>query len=230
MAAFRGLDRGEPPLSPGATPASGDTLQRSEHGRPRVDKHSTGGVGDKVSLVLAPLAARLRRSTVPMTCGRGRSATPAARSTSSRRFPASRTRLTLAEAARAARSARAAPCSAGDPAKMAPADRKLYALRDATGTVESVPLIAASSIMSKKLAEGLDWPRARHEARQRLLSPRPRPAARVGRRHDHARSRSRLLPASHWSPRWIAPWDAPVETPWRSRRRSSRCAAKARPT
>src|SRR6476646_8521975 len=151
MACFlRGLDRAETHALTEAMLRSGDTLDLAYLGRPRVDKHSTGGVGDKVSIVLAPLIASLGVA-VPMMAGRGLGHTGGTLD-KLEAIPGFRTDLSLAEARRLLETLNCALI--GQTAEIAPADRKMYALRDATGTVESIPLIAAS-IMSKKLAEGL---------------------------------------------------------------------------
>ncbi len=152
MAAYlRGLDRGETAALTDAMLASGRTLDLSHLGRARIDKHSTGGVGDKVSLVLAPLVASLGVA-VPMMSGRGLGHTGGTLD-KLEAIPGFRTRLTLDEAR--AQIERIGCALIGQTAEIAPADRKMYALRDATATVESIPLIAAS-IMSKKLAESLN--------------------------------------------------------------------------
>src|SRR5688500_14681906 len=151
MAAFlRGLDRGETSALTDAMLGSGSRLELSHLGIGRVDKHSTGGVGDKVSLVLAPLIASLGVA-VPMMSGRGLGHTGGTID-KLESIPGFRTDLSLAAAR--AQVERVGCVLIGQSAEIAPADRKMYALRDATSTVESIPLIAAS-IMSKKLAEGL---------------------------------------------------------------------------
>jgi pyrimidine-nucleoside phosphorylase len=151
MACFiRGLDRGETTALTEAMLQSGDRLQLSDIGKPRVDKHSTGGVGDKVSLVLAPLIASLGVA-VPMMSGRSLGHTGGTLD-KLESIPGFRTDLTLAEAR--AQIEQLGCAMIGQTPEIAPADKKLYALRDATATVESIPLIAAS-IMSKKLAEDL---------------------------------------------------------------------------
>jgi pyrimidine-nucleoside phosphorylase len=151
MAAFlQGLDPGETSALTDAMLASGATLDLAHLRQPRIDKHSTGGVGDKVSLVLAPLVASLG-VVVPMMSGRGLGHTGGTLD-KLESIPGFRTDLSLAEAR--AQLERLGCALIGQTAEIAPTDRKLYALRDATATVESIPLIAAS-IMSKKLAEGL---------------------------------------------------------------------------
>jgi pyrimidine-nucleoside phosphorylase len=151
MACFiRGLDREETAALTEAMLDSGARLDLAHLGKPRIDKHSTGGVGDKVSIVLAPLISSLGVA-VPMMSGRGLGHTGGTLD-KLEAIPGFRTRLTLAEALA---ELQAIGCALiGQTEEIAPADKKMYALRDATGTVESTPLIAAS-IMSKKLAEGL---------------------------------------------------------------------------
>jgi pyrimidine-nucleoside phosphorylase len=151
MAVFiRGLDREETSALMDAMLRSGATLDLSSLGKPRLDKHSTGGVGDKVSIVLAPLAATCGLA-IPMMSGRGLGHTGGTLD-KLEAIPGFRTDLSLDEARRQLELLGCALI--GQTAEIAPADRKLYALRDATATVESIPLISAS-IMSKKLAEGL---------------------------------------------------------------------------
>jgi len=151
MACFlRGLDRAETHALTEAMLRSGASLDLAYLGRPRIDKHSTGGVGDKVSIVLAPLIASLGVA-VPMMSGRGLGHTGGTLD-KLESIPGFETALTLEQAKAQLETLNCALI--GQTAEIAPADRKMYALRDATGTVESIPLIAAS-IMSKKLAEGL---------------------------------------------------------------------------
>jgi len=151
MAVFlRGLDRDETAALTETMLRSGGMLDLHGISAPRIDKHSTGGVGDKVSLVLAPLAAAVGL-VVPMMSGRGLGHTGGTLDKLDA-IPGFRSDLSLAQAR--AQLLRVGCALLGQSGEIAPVDRKLYALRDATATVESIPLIAAS-IMSKKLAEGL---------------------------------------------------------------------------
>ena len=128
---------------------SGERLDLGGLSRPTVDKHSTGGVGDKISLILAPLVAACG-AAVPQLSGRGLGHTGGTLD-KLETIPGWRAVLSNDEVYAQLESVGAVICAAG--AGLAPIDRKLYALRDVTGTVESIPLIA-SSIMSKKIAEG----------------------------------------------------------------------------
>jgi pyrimidine-nucleoside phosphorylase len=147
---FRGMDDAETEALMTAMLESGRRLDLSHLKVPRVDKHSTGGVGDKVSIILAPLIAACGVA-VPMMSGRGLGHTGGTLD-KLESIPGFRTRLTLDEAA--AQVAKIGCVLIGQTREIAPADRRFYSLRDATATVEAIPLIAAS-IMSKKLAEGL---------------------------------------------------------------------------
>jgi thymidine phosphorylase len=133
----------------GAMIRTGDRMDFSSLPLPTSDKHSTGGVGDKTTLPLAPLVAACG-AAVPQLSGRGLGHTGGTLD-KLESIPGWRARLSADEMMRVLRDTGAVICAAGD--DLAPADRKLYALRDVTGTVESIPLIA-SSIMSKKIAEG----------------------------------------------------------------------------
>src|SRR5918994_5258977 len=129
---------------------SGDRLSFGGSTPPRVDKHSTGGIGDKVSLLLAPMVASCGVA-VPMMSGRGLGHTGGTLD-KLESIPGFRTSLTLSEAQ--SQVERIGCAMLGQTDEIAPADKRLYALRDVTGTVESIPLISAS-IMSKKIAEGI---------------------------------------------------------------------------
>ncbi len=146
---FRGLDAGELRAWTRAMISSGERLELSGLAAPTVDKHSTGGVGDKVSLILAPLVASCG-AAVPQLSGRGLGHTGGTLD-KLESIPGWCATLSNADIIRVLSSTGCVICAAGD--GLAPADRRLYALRDVTGTVESIPLIA-SSIMSKKIAEG----------------------------------------------------------------------------
>jgi pyrimidine-nucleoside phosphorylase len=147
---FRGLERHELAALTDAMLASGERLSFDGWNTPRIDKHSTGGVGDKVSLVLAPLVAACGVA-VPMMSGRGLGHTGGTLD-KLEAIPGFRTGLSLAEAK--AQVMKIGCALIGQTPEIAPADKRLYALRDVTATVEAIPLISAS-IMSKKLAEGL---------------------------------------------------------------------------
>jgi pyrimidine-nucleoside phosphorylase len=147
---FRGLDTAETRALALAMRDSGELLKFPDDPRPLVDKHSTGGVGDKVSLPLAPLLACLG-FRVPMISGRGLGITGGTLDKLDS-IPGFQTLLPTERILQIVQSVGCVMC--GQTARMVPADKGLYALRDVTGTVPSIPLIVAS-ILSKKLAEGL---------------------------------------------------------------------------
>ena len=146
---LNGMTRAEIARWTAAMIASGERLDFSGLDRPTTDKHSTGGVGDKITLPLSPLVAACG-AAVPQLSGRGLGHTGGTLD-KLESIPGWRASVSNAEMLAQLRSVGAVICAAGS--GLAPADRKLYALRDVTGTVESIPLIA-SSIMSKKIAEG----------------------------------------------------------------------------
>ncbi len=152
MAMFvRGLSLDEQNALTSAMLNSGEQLDFSDIDAPKADKHSTGGVGDKTSLIIAPLVAACGVS-VPMISGRGLGHTGGTLD-KLEAIKGYNVNLPIAKFKRTIKTCGFA--MSGQTAEIAPADKKLYALRDATATVESIPLIVAS-IMSKKLAEGLD--------------------------------------------------------------------------
>jgi len=146
---LNGMDRAEIARWTAAMIASGERMDFSLLPRPTADKHSTGGVGDKITLPLAPLVAACG-AAVPQLSGRGLGHTGGTLD-KLESIPGWRAQLSNDEMMRVLRGVGAVVCAAGE--GLAPADKKLYALRDVTGTVEAIPLIA-SSIMSKKIAEG----------------------------------------------------------------------------
>ncbi len=148
---LRGMSAEETAALTAAMVTSGTRLSRGPRERPRVDKHSTGGIGDKVSVLLAPLLVCCELD-VPMISGRGLGAT-AGTLDKLDSIPGFRTNLDGAEIDRVLDAAGCVITATTE--DMVPADRKIYALRDVTGTVASIPLITAS-ILSKKVAEDLD--------------------------------------------------------------------------
>src|SRR4051794_28476871 len=146
---LNGMERRELSRWTAAMIASGERLDFSRLSRPTADKHSTGGVGDKITLPLAPLVAACGVA-VPQLSGRGLGHTGGTLD-KLEAVPGWRADLSTEEMLAQLEDVGAVVCAAGS--GLAPADKKLYALRDVTGTVESIPLIA-SSIMSKKIAEG----------------------------------------------------------------------------
>jgi thymidine phosphorylase len=146
---LNGMDRAEIARWTDAMIRSGRRMDFSTLSRPTADKHSTGGVGDKITLPLAPLVAACGVA-VPQLSGRGLGHTGGTLD-KLESIPGWRAGLSNQEMLDQLESVGAVVCAAGD--ELAPADKKLYALRDVTGTVEAIPLIA-SSIMSKKIAEG----------------------------------------------------------------------------
>ena len=222
---FKGMTAGGDGRAHGVDDAHGRGARPADLPGPKVDKHSTGGVGDKTSLVLAPLAA---------ACGVVRADDLGPRPRPHRRH-ARQARSRSPASASTSRSTSSAPCSEdvklgliGQTPEIAPADGKLYALRDVTGTVESVPLIAAS-IMSKKMAEGIDALVLDVKAGDGAFMKTRRRLARAGARRcspsgDGDGQEGRGRSSRTWSSRWAAP----SATRWRSWSASRPCRARAR--
>ena len=220
---LRGMDREEISRWTRAMIASGERMDFTDLPRPSVDKHSTGGVGDKITLPLAPLVAACG-AAVPQLSGRGLGHTGGTLD-KLEGIPGWQAALDNDRMRQILTDVGAVICAAGS--GLAPADRKLYALRDVTGTVEAVPLIA-SSIMSKKIAEGtgglvLDVKvgsrRVHEDARGR-----PHPG-----RDDGRPGRRRRRPHRRPAHRHV---DARSGSPWATRSRSgspSRCSPAAGP-
>jgi hypothetical protein len=205
---FRGLQPDELNALVDAMVTSGDRLDFTGFPKARVDKHSIGGVGDKTSLLLAPMIACLGLA-VPMISGRGLGHTGGTLD-KLEAINGFRTRLSLREAKGTARQARLR--HAGADAELVPADRKLYALRDVTGTVESIPLISAS-IMSKKLAEDLTGLGTRHQGWKRRVPHRSQGVTPARGHHDRHRRGPRLshrrAPHRDGPTAWLRLWQRP---------------------
>ena len=220
---FRGMTDPELARFTAAMTDSGDRIQ-VESAAPKVDKHSTGGVGDKVSIPLAPLAAACG-VIVPMMSGRGLGHTGGTLD-KLESIPGFRTSLSPKEFAGLA--ARRGAAMAGQSERIAPADKVLYALRDTTATVSSIPLIC-SSIMSKKLAEGLDALVLDVKVGSGAFMETPADARRLAEMMVRI-GVSNGVTTKAFLTDMNQPLGREVETPTRWPSRSRSCAAAARPT
>lgn len=219
---LNGMNRREIARWTAAMIASGERMDFSSLSRPTADKHSTGGVGDKITLPLAPLVAACG-AAVPQLSGRGLGHTGGTLD-KLESIPGWRALLSNEEMLHVLDTTGAVICAAGD--GLAPADKKLYALRDVTGTVEAIPLIA-SSIMSKKIAEGtgslvLDVKVGSGAFMKTIEDARELASTMVGLGTDHGVKTVALLTDMS------TPSASPRATPWRSASpsRSSRAAAR----
>lgn len=219
---LNGMNRREIARWTAAMIASGERMDFSSLSRPTTDKHSTGGVGDKITLPLAPLVAACG-AAVPQLSGRGLGHTGGTLD-KLESIPGWRALLSNEEMLHVLDTTGAVICAAGD--GLAPADKKLYALRDVTGTVEAIPLIA-SSIMSKKIAEGtgslvLDVKVGSGAFMKTIEDARELASTMVGLGTDHGVKTVALLTDMS------TPSASPRATPWRSASpsRSSRAAAR----
>ena len=183
---LNGMDRREIARWTAAMIASGERMDFSSLSRPTSDKHSTGGVGDKITLPLAPLVAACGVA-VPQLSGRGLGHTGGTLD-KLESIPGWRADVSYDEMIAQLESVGAVICAAGS--TLAPADKKLYALRDVTGTVEAIPLIA-SSIMSKKIAEGTGALVLDVKVGLRRVHEEPRRCPRAGPHDGRSRHRRR---------------------------------------
>jgi pyrimidine-nucleoside phosphorylase len=215
---LNGMDADETGALTRAMADSGERLDLSPiaNGRITLDKHSTGGVGDKTSLVVVPIWASLNVPVCKMS-GRGLGHSGG---TLDKLESISGFRVALSAEEMVAQVGRIGACLAGQTADLAPADRKLYALRDATATVGSLPLLV-SSILSKKLAGGADAFVFDVKAGRGALVPSGRRRGNLPRFWSRAR---RLKGNKRWpcSPTWTRRSETPSATPWKCAKPSKR--------